>query len=157
MSEGGASLGSDKGPAGAPTDRLTDDELWRGVEATLRDVLIPSLTDEWARAAAVQLVGVVRYARRRPADPLESRVEELRALLNALHANPIVQRHPLATGDARDVLDVVGRVLASAVDDSGTAGDEVRAMLRPVVVRQLDDELEITGPLVAAFRGRLDG
>jgi hypothetical protein len=157
MADVDASAGAGGESARAPTDRLTDDELWRGVEATLRDVLIPALSDEWARAAAVQLVGVVRYARRRPADPLESRVEELRALLNALHGNPIVQRNPLLTGDARDVLDVVGRVLASAVDDGGSAGDEVRAMLRPVVMRQLDDELEITGPLVAAFRGRLDG
>jgi hypothetical protein len=32
----------------------------------------------------------------------------------------------------------------------------VREVLRAVVVRQLDEELEITGPLVAAFRGQLD-
>jgi hypothetical protein len=28
--------------------------------------------------------------------------------------------------------------------------------VRPVVVRHLDDELAVTAPLVAAFRGRLD-
>jgi hypothetical protein len=138
------------------TDRLTDDELWRGVEATVRDVLLPALTDDWARAAAVQLVGVVRYARRRPADPLAARVEELGALLAAIADNPLVRRHPINGGGDREVLDVVGRVLAAAVLDDGPSGDEVRAVLRPVVVRQLDDELAVTGPLVAAFRGQLD-
>jgi len=138
------------------SDRLTDDELWRGVEATVRDVLIPALTDEWARAAAVQLVGVARYARRRPADPLDSRVDELRTVLATLQGNSIVAQHPLAAGDAHDVFDVAGRVLAAAVYDTGPAGDEVRKVLRPVLVRQLDEELDITGPLVAAFRGRLD-
>jgi hypothetical protein len=155
MADVDASAGGGE-PARAPTDRLTDDELWRGVEATLRDVLIPALTDEWARAAAVQLVGVVRYARRRPIDPLGARVEELRTVLTTLERNALVQQHPLVTGDARDILDVVGRVLATAVHDSGPAGDEIRDVLRPVVVRQLDEELEITGPLVAAFRGQLD-
>ena len=139
-----------------PSDRLTDGELWRGVEATVRDVLIPALTDDWARAAAVQLVGVARYAQRRPVDPLDSRVAELRGVLATLQRNSIVEQHPLAAGDARDVFDVVGRVLAAAVYDTGPAGDEVRNVLRPVLVRQLDEELDVTGPLVAAFRGRLD-
>jgi hypothetical protein len=140
----------------AITDRLSDDALWRGVEATVREVLLPALTDDWARAAAVQLVGVVRYARRRPADPLATRVEELRATLASLAANPLVAAHPLGAGDAADVLAVVGRVLAAAVLDDGPDGAQVRSVLRPVVVRQLDDELAVTGPLVAAFRGQLD-
>ena len=138
------------------SDRLSDDELWRGVEATVRDVLLPALTDDWARAAAVQLVGVIRYARRRPADPLDARVDELRAVLHDLGDNPLVVANPLRAGDAADVFAVVGRILAAAVADDGLHADEVRRVLRPVVVRQLDDELEVTGPLVAAFRGQLD-
>ena len=149
---------ADEPPAdlGGATDRIGDDDLWRGVEATVRDVLLPALTDDWARAAAVQLVGVARYARRRPADPLAARVEELRDVLARLVANPLVAAQPLAAGDAADVLGVVGRVLAAAVLDDGAHGAQVREVLRPVVVRQLDEELAITGPLVAAFRGQLD-
>jgi hypothetical protein len=149
---------ADDAPAdlGAITDRISDDELWRGVEATVRDLLLPALTDDWARAAAAQLVGVVRYARRRPADPLAARVDELRATLASLDANPLVAANPLATGDAADVLSVVGRILAAAVLDDGPHSAQVREVLRPVVVRQLDEELAITGPLVAAFRGQLD-
>jgi hypothetical protein len=142
--------------AESPTDRLSDAELWRGVEATVRDVLLPALTDDWARAAAVQLVGVARYARRRPADPLQARVDELVATLEVLRDNPLVAAHPLGSGDATDVLGVVGRVLSAAVTDDGPDGAQVREVLRTVVVRQLDEELEVTGPLVAAFRGQLD-
>jgi len=37
------------------------------------------------------------------------------------------------------------------------ATDQIRVLLRPVIVRQLDDELRVTAPLVDAFRGKLDG
>jgi hypothetical protein len=145
------------GPAAQASDRLSDDELWRGVEATVRDVLLPALTDDWARAAAVQLVGVVRYARRRPADDLDARVAELRATLHALAHNPLAIAHqPPVDSGAGDVLAAAGHVLAAAVEDDGPAGDEVRALLRPVLLRHLDEELAVTAPLVAAFRGRLD-
>ena len=39
---------------------------------------------------------------------------------------------------------------------SNAAADEIRAVLRPVLVRQLDDELAVTAPLVSAFRGVID-
>lgn len=134
--------------------RLDDAELWRGVEATVRDVLLPAITDEWARAAAIQLVGVARYAQRRPSDPTATRVAEIAAALDQLASNPLV---PQRSGDDEvAVLDAAGRALAAAVGDDGAAGDAVRSTLRPVVVRQLDDELVVTGPLVAAFRGKLD-
>ena len=49
----------------------------------------------------------------------------------------------------------VGRVLADAVGRDDAAADEVRAVLRPVVVRQLDDELAVTGVLMPYFRGAM--
>jgi hypothetical protein len=49
-----------------------------------------------------------------------------------------------------------GAALAAAVGRDDAAADEVRAVLRAVVVRHLDDELAVTGPLVQAFRGQLD-
>lgn len=146
---------------GSPSPRIGDAELWRSVESTVLDVLLPAIPDDqpWARAVAVQLVGVSRYAARRPPDPTPARTAELADVLDRLADNPIVtavwhgDRSPSAVAEA------AGRALAAAVtaDDAGDrSAREVRTVLRPVVVRQLDDELAVTGPLVGAFRGRLD-
>ena len=44
---------------------------------------------------------------------------------------------------------------ADAVTRTDSAGDEVRAVLRPVVSRHLDDDLAVTGMLMPYFRGQL--
>ncbi|MFN8021498.1 MAG: hypothetical protein U0Q03_08225 [Acidimicrobiales bacterium] len=138
----------------AEPSRLTDRELWRGVEVTVRDVLLPAIGDEWARAAAIQLVGVARYAQRRPDDPSAERLDELIAALDRLASNPLV---PTRTDDeAPSVLAAAAAALVAAVGDAGAAGDEVRAVLRPVLLAHLDAELDVTAPLVDAFRGKLD-
>ena len=54
-------------------------------------------------------------------------------------------------------MDGAGRALAFAVGRDDEHAVEIRSVLRPVVVRQLDEELATTAPLVEAFRGRLDG
>ena len=137
----------------------TDAELWRCVESTVLDVLLPALPDEqaWARAAAVQLVGLVRYASARPPDPTADRVAEVAATLHALSANEIVAAVWDGDRAERAVMTAAGAALAGAVGRRDAPAHEVRALLRPVVVRHLDEELAVTSPLVAAFRGRLDG
>ncbi|MCB0982939.1 MAG: hypothetical protein KDB17_20145, partial [Ilumatobacter sp.] len=87
----------------------TDAELWRGVEATVRNVLLPALSDDWARAAAVQLVGLARYAQRRPADPTGDRAAELAAALDSLGHNALVAAH-WRGDDVVDVADVLAAV-----------------------------------------------
>lgn len=140
--------------------RLTDAELWRGVEATVRDVLLPAINDDWARAAAIQLVGVARYAQRRPADTVDAQIAEVAAALRALEGNPLVQQP--SSSASTDVLAAASAALVAAVDAdqndpaTGAAVDEIRAILRPVLMAQLDDELVVTAPLVNAFRGKLD-
>ena len=135
----------------------TDQQLWRGVENTVHRVLLPAIDDEWARAAAIQLVGLARYAMIRPGRRIDANATELAVVLTALSANPIVAGIVRATDSPTDVFTAVGAALAAAVVDDGPAGDEVRAVLRPVVARQLDDELAATAPLVPFFRGHLDG
>jgi hypothetical protein len=138
-------------------DRLTDAELWRAVERTLREVLLPAIGDEheWPRAAAVQLAGLARYAAGRPPDQTDARVAELREVIARLAGNALVEQ--VATDAGEDaVMDAVGRALVAAVGRDDGDARAVREVLRPVVVRQLDDELAVTAPLVAAFRGRLD-
>ena len=138
---------------------LTDAELWRAVDATVRDVLLPAIGEEqaWAQAVAVQLVGLARYAAARPAARDGERIAELTAALDALAGNELVDAAWDGDRSPAGVVDAVGRVLAAAVIGSGDAAAQVRAVLRPVVVGQLDDELALTSPLVAAFRGKLDG
>ncbi len=134
---------------------LGDRDLWLSVEATVRQVLLPAISDPWAAAAAAQLAGLAAYAADRPPDQRAQRAAELAEVLDRLRGNDLVDAHWSAealSGDA--VLEAVGRVLAAAVTRDDRAGDEVRARLRPVVVRQLDDELAVTGRLVDVFRGK---
>ena len=53
------------------------------------------------------------------------------------------------------MLAAVSAVLADAVDRDDAAGDEVRAELRTVVSRHLDEDLAVTGMLMPYFRGQL--
>ena len=134
----------------------SDAEMWRSVQATVRDVLLPSITDDWARVIAVQLVGMARYAATRPADPLRARVTELTDVLDRLTANSIVAAHwPVPTAGAAEVLAATSAVLADAMSRDDAAGDEVRAALRSVVSRHLDEDLAVTGMLMPYFRGQL--
>jgi hypothetical protein len=134
----------------------TDEQLWRSVERTVRDVLLPAIDDEWARAAAIQLAGVARYAAGRSHGRLNANAAELAGVLRGMTGNPLVADRLPASDTPSSVMAAVGEVLTAAVTDDGPAGDEVRAVLRPVVVRQLDDELEATRPLIPFFRGQLD-
>ena len=54
-------------------------------------------------------------------------------------------------------MEAAGAALAGAVARDDQSARDVHDVLRVVLVRQLDDELAETGPLVDAFRGRLDG
>lgn len=140
-------------------DSLSDAEIHRAVAATLRDVLLPALPEDaaWARAAAIQLVGLTRYASQRGPDRTAARVAELAALLNSLTGNELVAAAWDGDPSQRAVMGAVGAVLAAAVArDDGASRAAVDA-LRPTVVRHLDDELAETAQLVDAFRGRLDG
>jgi hypothetical protein len=133
-----------------------DTDLWRAVEATVRDTLLPSLADDWARVIAVQLVGMARFAATRPPDPLPDRVAELHDALDALSDNPIVDGHwPPTSAEPSAVLGAVSAVLADAVARHDAPGEEVRATVRPIVSRHLDEDLAVTGMLMPYFRGQL--
>lgn len=55
-----------------------------------------------------------------------------------------------------DIDTVIGLILVDALGRSDAGAQAVHEQLRALLVRQLDDELHDTGPLVQAFRGRLD-
>jgi hypothetical protein len=138
---------------------LDDADLWRAVEHTVGDVLLPALGDDqpWARAVAVQLVGLARYAGSRPTDQTAQRIAELAGVLDSLAGNELVEAAWHGDRSERGVHAATGAVLAAAVGRDDAAAAEIRSVLRAVVIRQLDDELGVTSALVDAFRGRLDG
>ena len=138
-------------------ESLTDAEIYRAVHTTIVDVLLPAIGDdaEWARAAAIQLAGLARYAERRAVDRTDARVAELADVLAALAENELVAEHWDGGRSQRSVMGAAGAVLAALVDRRDLAAVEARRALRPVVVRQLDEELAETAPLVEAFRGKL--
>ncbi len=139
-------------------DRLSDAELWRCVVTTVRDVILPALDDdqEWARAASIQLVGLAHYAETRPADPAAERTAELASALAGLTGNAAVAAAWDGSQGDEAVQAAVGAILARAVTaPDGDAVHTAAAVLRPITVAHLDDELAVTGSLVDAFRGRL--
>jgi len=140
-------------------ESLTDAEIYRAVADTVHDVLLPALRDdaEWARAAAIQLVGLARYAERRGPDQTAARVAELADALTALAGNELVAAAWDGDRSQRAVMHAAGVVLAAAVGRADPPAIEARAAIRALLVRQLDDELAETAPLVDAFRGKLDG
>ncbi len=137
---------------------LTDAEILRSVEATVREQLLPALPADqaWARAVGVQLVGLVRYAMRRGADRTQERIDEVADVLASLRHNELVAGVWDGDRSQRPVMAAAGAALAAAIVRDDAAGDEIRSVLRPVVVRHLDDELAATAPLIDAFRGKLD-
>jgi hypothetical protein len=138
---------------------LTDAEIHRAVATTVRDVLLPALRDEadWARAVAIQLVGLARYGAERSGDQTASRIAELAGVLDALAGNELVDEAWNGDRSQRAVMGAAGAILAAAVGRDDDAARAAVGGLRPVLLRQLDDELAETARLVDAFRGRLDG
>src|SRR5262245_14228475 len=122
-------------------DSLRDAEIHRAVAATVRDVLLPALPADaaWARAAAIQLVGLTRYASQRGPDRTSARVAELAAVLRALAGNELVAAAWDGDPTQVAVMSAAGAVLAAAVGRDDAAARAAVDVLRPVLVRQLDD------------------
>ena len=132
--------------------RPSDESLWVSVENTLRDVILPAITDEFARLSAAQLIGLAEYARRRGDDPREPRSVELAAILDQMSSNAIVAAH----WPHDDLNACLSAILVDALTRSDVEGDEVRERLRPVVVAHLDNDLLASSVLGRPFRGGLN-
>lgn len=129
-----------------------DEALWASMAETLRDVVVPALADGHARLAAVQLVALATWAARRDRAAGPRRAGELAAALDSLGANPLIPGNPGAPPATR-----AGAALAAAVGRHDGDAQAVRAALRPVLIRHLDEDLAGSAVLEDGFRGRLPG
>jgi hypothetical protein len=114
--------------------RPTEGAIWASVAETLRNTVLPSLTDAHARNVTTQLIGLAIYARDRGDDPSDQRLVELAQALG-----------PAA---GRDVLRSCAAVLADSEHPTYAAVCEV-------LKRHLDEDLATEAVLLEAFRGRL--
>ena len=118
----------------AVNDRLSDAALWASMATTLRNTVLPNLTDAHARDATVQMIGLATYAGRRGADPTRRRLEELSAALGA------------AAG--QDVMRSCIAVLADPYHREN-------ALIREILERHLDEDLESEAVLLKALQGQV--
>ena len=116
------------------TDRPSDGALWASVADTLRSTVLPTLTDPHARQATIELIGLAIYAGRRGTDPTARRLDELASALGA------------AAGQ-----DVLRSCIAVLADPYHRAN----GLIREILERHLDEDLETEAVLLEAFRGRL--
>jgi hypothetical protein len=101
---------------------------------TLRDTVLPNLTDPYARTATIQLIGLAVYAGRRGSDPTRRRLEELASVLG-----------PAAGQD----------VLRSCIAVLADPYHRVHAPIREILERQLNEDLQTETVLLEAFREEL--
>jgi hypothetical protein len=142
----------------APVGWPTDGALWASIAATLRDVVLPDVDDPHRRQVVIQMIGLATYARDRGPDPTAARVAEVAAALDALADagnTLVVQRWTPGRRDPTAVMTAAAEVLAEGVDRDDPDAVSARETLRPILVRQLDEDVETEDVLQGAFRGRL--
>ena len=115
-------------------DRLGDAALWASIAATLRNSVLPHLTDEHARDATVQMIGLATYAERRGSDPTRRRRDELASALGA------------AAG--QDVMRSCIAVLADPYHRENS-------LIREILERHLDEDLENEAVMLRALQGQV--
>jgi hypothetical protein len=142
----------------------TLEEVLDGAVATIRDVLIPNLTDTWARASAVQLTGLLTYARCFSTDlGLAEHVTEIGSAIGSLLARypelrePFASRHPGLYNEAGavDTLQLASDMLVYAIRNQNSASEAIHGELRPLLVRQLGVESQRTSAMLMTFSGAM--
>ncbi|MEY2582053.1 MAG: hypothetical protein QOE09_1902 [Ilumatobacteraceae bacterium] len=108
--------------------------MWASVADTLRNTVLPQVTDPAARSATIQLIGMAIYAGRRGSDPQRRRLDELSVALGA------------SAGQ-----DVLRSCLAVLADPYHRAHRHIRDILES----HLEEDLESETVLLKALGGQL--
>ena len=118
------------------SERPSDEAIWASVANTLRTRVLPQLSDPQARSSTIHLIGLATYAGRRGPDPDLNRLEELAQALGA--------------SSGQDVRRSCFAVLA----DPHHAAHPV---IREIIERHLEQDLETEAALLRARRGQVPG
>jgi hypothetical protein len=118
------------------SERPSDEAIWASVANTLRTTVLPQLSDPQARSSTIHLIGLATYAGRRGPDPDLNRLEELAQALGA--------------SSGQDVRRSCFAVLA----DPHHAAHPV---IREIIERHLEQDLETEAALLRARRGQVPG
>lgn len=130
--------------------RVTDAAIHAAVASALRAALGDDPDGAHRRTTLVQLVGLTEYAARRGDDASDDGRSQIVGALRAMGGNPLL------SGDAAgDPWGVAAAALAQAIGRQDDGARQVQAVLRPLLLAQLDAELATTVPLIDAFRGKL--
>jgi hypothetical protein len=121
---------------------------------TLKTAIVPELSSEWARYSGHLLSAALEYAITQLREDRQARhrsdlAEALEALRPAIASagDPALS----AALDASSPFEAASRLLVAGQRSPGTLADEVRAGLRPLLLRQLDEEFAAGLPLLVAF------
>ena len=142
--------------------RPTVDEVLAGAIHTITNILLPSIDDTWARAAANQLVGTLEYARTIVAgdESVDAQVAEVRAAIEGLRgAHPqLAERFPAppapgAENAAFETLALASEMLTFAVGATSPGAEAIRGELRPVLVRHANESFSETSTMLMRFAG----
>lgn len=115
-------------------ERPSDTALWASMAQTLRNTVLPEVADPYARDVTIQLIGLALYAAKRGIDPTRRRQDELAAALGG------------AAGQ-----DVPRSCMAVLADPYHQA----HYVIREILERHLDEDLESEEVLLKAFRGQV--
>ncbi len=121
---------------------------------TLKTAIVPELTSEWGRYSGHLLSAALEYAITQLREDRQARhrselAEALEALRPAI-ANSGDEELAAAL-DEPSPFEAASRLLVAGQRSPGLPADEVRAGLRPLLLRQLDEEFAAGLPLLMAF------
>lgn len=123
-----------------------------GAIRTIEEILLPELQTSWAKATAVQLTGLLRYAAAREKDDIQARQDdEVRACLADLAARFPGRAPGSPAADRSTLRRHAGELLALAQGTSDEFAEAIRAELRPLLARHTAEDLAEAGPLLQGF------
>ena len=115
--------------------------------ANLRDVVLPGVSGEWERMCASITVGALEYALAVLNGGRDARhLEELAATTTGLDGS-----------QGESPYEVASRLLIWGQRNPGDRANQIKEVLHPVLMRQLDEELTASMPLMAGLMVAMRG
>jgi hypothetical protein len=134
--------------------------ILRSCIETLESAIAPELESEWGRYSGQLLSASLEYAITQLREDREARhrselAEALEALRSAIARSG--NGELVAALDEPSPFEAASRLLVAGQRSPGPLTDEMRAGLRPLLLRQLDEEFAAALPLLLAFMQNMQG